>query len=67
MGITTNLNKSITALKNAIADLKTRAAFHYTAGDNLRGNIRNDAANRLQGDLDRLAIGVDYIILALKK
>jgi len=67
MGIEYDLNLSIKALENAVTQLRNAAAWFYEAEDNYRGNIRCDAADRLQGDLDRLIAARDYIIPALKK
>lgn len=67
MGIEDNLNLSVDALEKAIAALKAESARYYAVGDNRRGNIRYDAAIRLQSDLDHLITGRDYITLALKK
>jgi hypothetical protein len=67
MEIETNLNQSVDALRTSIRLLEEKAAAFYSKNDNYRGNIHFDAASRLRGDLDRLIIGRDYIILALKK
>jgi hypothetical protein len=67
MSIESDLNLSIKALENAVTQLSDAATWFYEIGDNYRGNIRHDAAGRLQGDLDRLIAARDYIIPALKK
>jgi hypothetical protein len=67
MSIIKNLNLSVKALEKAITDLKEEAEHYYASGDNRRGNIRYDAAARLQSDLKQLIIGRDYITLSLKK
>jgi hypothetical protein len=62
-----SLNNSIENLKTTINILKNEANQFYEKGDNFRGNIREDAANRLSFDLSRLETFKDYIIPALEK
>jgi hypothetical protein len=67
LNVGTNLNSAIRNLEAAIAVLMEKAEVYYAAGDNMRGNIRFDAAARLSADLDRLVIARDYIVLAMAK
>lgn len=61
------LDVVVEKLESAIQELFASAENFYSDGDNYRGNIRNDAATRLSGDLERITIARDYITLALKK
>lgn len=67
MSIEDNLNLSIDSLEKAISALKDESDQYYANGDNSRGNICYDVAIRFQSDLDRLIVGRDYIVLAIKK
>jgi len=62
-----NLKIAVNNLKIAVNNLKKESEKFYSVGDNYRGNIRYDAAVRLDGDLKRLIIAQDYIESAMKK
>jgi len=67
MDVMKNLDSAVDSMEKTIKILKKEAETFYNDGDNYRGNIRFDAANRLVGDLNRMVIARDYIKLALKK
>jgi len=61
------LNIAVELVTVAIEKLNIESEEYYRNGDNYRGNIRHDAANKLKFDLERLIIARDYIAIALKK
>jgi hypothetical protein len=62
-----NLKIAVDNLRISIDILKEESEKFYSVGDNYRGNIRYDAAVRLDGDLKRLITARDYIEYTMKK
>lgn len=65
--IINNLDESIESLEKAVYFLSVEATTAYALGDNMRGNIRHDAAAALTHKLNALKISSEYLQKALDK